>query len=115
MKLSTIINIADKAYPDGLVGQAFKKGTALSKRHGSSAIDYLSGVPGVGDGLAEFIARELRDTYDPKAPSLEQLEEAARVMHNARRELVDVAEALELKYNKLRAKATTQRHRSKSQ
>ena len=97
MKLSTIINIADKAYPDGLVKQAFEEG------------DH------VGDGLAEFIARELRETYDEKASSLEQLEEACRVMHNARRELVDVAEALELKYNKLRAKATTQRHRSKSQ
>ena len=114
MKLEKIIAIADAAYPDGLVGQAFKKGTALSKRHGSSAIDYLSGVPGVGDGLAEFIAHELAETFDPKASSLEQLEEAACVMHNARRELVDVAEALELKYNEARAKATTQR-RSKSQ
>jgi NurA-like 5'-3' nuclease len=78
MKLSTIINIADRAYPDGLVRQAFK-----TKKS-------------VGDGLAKFIVHELAETYDPKASNLDQLEEATRVVYNARRELTDVAEALEI-------------------
>jgi hypothetical protein len=86
MKLSTIISIANMAYPDGLVEQAFQG-------------DH------VGDGLAEFIVRELRDTYDPKASSLDQLEEAARVMESALKELTDVKEALELAYNEERRKS----------
>jgi hypothetical protein len=97
MKLSTIINIANKAYPDGLVKQAFEEDTH------------------VGDGLAEFIARELRDTYDETASSLDQLKEATRVMHSAQWELVDVAEAFDLKMSQvLQAKATTPRCRPKS-
>jgi hypothetical protein len=87
MKLSTIISIANMAYPDGLVEQAFQEG------------DH------VGDGLAEFIVRELRDTYDPKASSLDQLEEAARVMESALKELTDVKEAFELAYNEERRKS----------
>ena len=77
MELKNIIGIADMAYPDGLIKLAFE-----NER--------------VGDGLAEFIVRELKDTYDEKASSLEQLQEAARVMESARRELTTVAETLEL-------------------
>jgi hypothetical protein len=75
MKLERIISIANRVYPDGLVKQAF-----TTKKP-------------VGDGLAEFIARELADTYDEKASSLEQLEEACRVMSRAYTELGDVTRA----------------------
>lgn len=80
MKLEKIIAIADKVYPDGLVKQAYKE--QQMKKDAS-----------VGDGLAEFIARELADTYDSKASSLDQIQEAHRVMSRARTELGDVAMA----------------------
>jgi hypothetical protein len=70
--LKQVIAIADKVYPDGLVGQAFKTG---------------------GDTLAKFIARELKDTFDPKASAVEQIKEAHRVMSKAATEVGDVARA----------------------
>lgn len=76
MELLKIIEIADMAYPDGLIMQAYKA-------NGKS----------VGDGLAEFIVLELKDTYDQDASNMDQLEEAARVMRNAQRELENVASA----------------------
>ena len=106
MKLSTIINIADKVYPDGLVKQAFE--------------EYSDNIRprSVGDGLAEFIARELADTYDPKATSLDQIGEACRVMSRAHTEIGDVSMALSDYESKLihqlRAKATTPRPKRKS-
>lgn len=48
-----------------------------------------------GDTLAEFIVREIHDTFDPKAEASAQLQEAARVMRAAGRELGDIAETLE--------------------
>jgi len=77
VKLEKIIAIADKVYPDGLVKQAYKE--QQMKKDAS-----------VGDGLAEFIARELADTYDEKASSLEQVQEAHRVMSRATTEIGDV-------------------------
>lgn len=72
--LKDIIQIADRVYPDGLVGQAAKR-----KK--------------VGDGLAEFIYRELKETFDPKASALDQVNEAKRVMETAVRETSAVAQA----------------------
>jgi hypothetical protein len=71
--LEDIIQIADRIYPDGLVGQAFKTGDC------------------VGDTLAEFIVRELKDTFDPKATALDQVNEAQRVIARASTQLGDVA------------------------
>jgi hypothetical protein len=76
MKLEKLIEIASSAYPDGLVQQAFK-----SKK-------------GVGDGLAEFIARELADTFDPKASDLDQMREAHRCMSSAMDQIASVVEKL---------------------
>ena len=78
--LKQIINIANKVYPDGLVKQA----------HTSKDI---CGYAHIGDGLAEFIARELADTFDPEASSLEQMKEAHRVMSRAYTELGDIVMA----------------------
>lgn len=71
MKLEKIIAIVDNAYPDGMIQQAFDAFNRYQE---------LPGEDRVGDGLAEFIVRELADTYDPKAPKKDQLAEAVRVM-----------------------------------
>lgn len=78
MKLSEIIAIADRAYPDGLVQAHFENPDG---QH--------------GDTLAEFIALELKDTYDADASSQDQLAEAVRAMRRARDELEGVLAALE--------------------
>jgi len=76
MTLKELVKIASEAYPDDLVQQY----------HDSE---------GGGDTLAEFIARELSDTFDEKASDAEQLEEALRAMSTAHRELGNVVTALE--------------------
>lgn len=73
-KLADIIQIANRAYADGLVGRAFKG-------------------EDVGDTLAVFIARELKDTFDPKASAIDQIKEAGRVISHAYVEIGDVARA----------------------
>ena len=78
MKLSEIIAIASRAYPDSAVQAYFED---LEGQH--------------GDTLAEFIVRELQDVYDADAGSQDQLSEAARVMQRARDELDNVLGALE--------------------
>jgi len=71
MKLEEIIEIADEGYPDGLVLASFQ------------------GMR-VGDTLAEFVAREIKETYDAKASDKKQLAEAVRVIKTAREELQSV-------------------------
>lgn len=82
MKLEALIKIASKAYPEDLIFQAFK-----TKKP-------------VGDGLAEFIYRELLDTFDSSQTSLEQLQEAEIVLDRAARELNDVSLALSTAHRK---------------
>ena len=48
-----------------------------------------------GDTLALFIVRELSETYDPKASSEDQVEEALRCMRRARGDLDNLIDALE--------------------
>ena len=74
MTLENIIQIANETYPDGLIEQAHLQ----------------DGTPGVGDGLAEFIARELADTFDSNASELDQLMEAHKCMDVACKELLAV-------------------------
>jgi hypothetical protein len=50
---------------------------------------------GLGDTLAEFIVREIRDTFDPNATRSQQLEEARRVLLNAIDDLENVIERLQ--------------------
>ena len=78
MKLSEIIAIASRAYPDSEVDAYFED------REGAH-----------GDTLAEFIVRELQDVYDADAGSQDQLSEAARAIRRARDELNSVLSALE--------------------
>jgi hypothetical protein len=76
MKLENIINIANEAYPDGLIAQAAEE-------------------KNVGDGLAQFIATELTETFDPDSDTAEQLIEAVRCMTTAQKELMTVTLALQ--------------------
>ncbi len=78
MRLSEIIAIADRVYPDGLVQAYFEDPEG---HH--------------GDTLAKFIAVELREVYDAEAGTEEQLSEAVRAMRRARDELESVVAALE--------------------
>jgi len=73
MDLEKIIREVSEAYDvDGAVLRFFQKRTD------------------VGDGLAEFLVRELEDTYDEKATSPTQLEEARRAVSVAVTQLNDV-------------------------
>lgn len=71
MKLKDIISIADKAYPGGLLQCAEN-----------------------GDRLAQFIKMELRETYDSKISSLDQVNGALKSMEYAQKELTAVIHAL---------------------
>jgi hypothetical protein len=74
LRLEDIIKVASDAYPDGLVGSAFD---------GEK----------VGDTLAEFIANELRDTFEGEN-DVEQIANASQAMYNAINELKAVSLAL---------------------
>lgn len=76
-----IIDIADKAYPDGLVA------------------DCAAGVSGLGDALAEFIALELKSTYVHDGADKVQLRAAMMAMRTARMELQAVEMAFVRAYN----------------
>ncbi len=76
MTLDEIIQMADEAYPDGLVARTHK---------GEDA----------GDTLALFIVREFADIYDPDASDAEQVVAASGAMETAINELQAVCSALE--------------------
>jgi len=78
LTLQQVIDVADKAYPDGLVGLYHR---APYTCH--------------GDTLAQFIAAELTDTFNTRAGRARQLAEAAHAIANAVRELNSVIRALE--------------------
>jgi hypothetical protein len=77
MKLEALIDIADQAYPDGLVRNYF---------------DDPQGNH--GDSLARFIAFELTETFDENANDENQLIQAIHVIANGRDELEQVLDAL---------------------
>ena len=86
MKVADIIRIADGAYGDGWeVKKAYKTGK------------------NPGDTLAAFIASELSECLgdEAKVNDYTQLNEALRLMENARDDLCNVCEAFEEELNKL--------------
>ena len=78
MKLTEIIEAADKAYPDGMVKLYFENPNG---NH--------------GDTLAKFIVLELKDTFDEEATDADQIWTAERTLSRAREELAKVQEAIE--------------------
>lgn len=78
MTMQELIDIADGAYPDWLVGQ------------------WAANLGGnYGDGLARFIAVELMETYEEGETDAEQLDRARQVMETASNELAAVREAFD--------------------
>jgi 3-deoxy-D-arabino-heptulosonate 7-phosphate (DAHP) synthase len=79
MTFKELIVLADKAYDaDGIIMDCFE---CPDEEH--------------GDGLARFIYGELKDTFDEKADTATQIEEALRVMRMAHGQLYAVIGALE--------------------
>lgn len=79
LTLRQVFEMADAAYEDdGLVLRASK-----TQRYKGWRQD-------VGDGLAIFVADELRETFDKGASRQRQLEEACRVMRRAQEQLMRV-------------------------
>ena len=81
MTLDEIIAIADAAYPDGFVARYWNAKRQAVRR------------ANLGDTLAQFIVRELKDTFDPQATDAEQIATAAKAIENAASELAAVAAA----------------------
>ena len=80
--LNDLMEIVHNAYPDEFTREYWDEKKSMPKESS-------------GDTLAEFIVREIHDTFDPKAAASAQLQEAARVMRTAERELGEIAEMLE--------------------
>jgi len=60
LSLVELLNLANEAHDDGYLAEYFDPDTGTSKA-------------GSGDTLAEFIVREIRDTFDPNATRSAQL------------------------------------------
>ncbi|MBT7066161.1 MAG: hypothetical protein HN919_07645 [Verrucomicrobia bacterium] len=84
MTLNEMITRAASVYPECWVLQYWNmdKHCAVENRDG-------------GDTLAEFVARELQDIFDPDASDREQLDMAIRKMREAATDLQAVATALD--------------------
>ena len=82
LSLIELLNLANQAYDDGYLAEYFDPATGVARA-------------GSGDTLAEFIVREIRDTFDLNATRSEQLEEARRVLLNAVDDLESVIERLQ--------------------
>jgi len=84
MDLNRIVARAASAYPECWVLQywSMKNACAVHNRDG-------------GDSLAEFIAHEIEETYDPGATEVEQINTAARKIREAANDLHVVATAID--------------------
>ena len=82
MTLNELLEIVHRTYPDGLTRECWNKAKQRA-------------LGGSGDTLAEFIVREIADTYEATASDEEKLDEALRVMRRACTEITGVIEALE--------------------
>jgi hypothetical protein len=82
--LNDLIRLVDKYYEDGLVSQYWDFGTSCPKDN-----------PDAGDTLALFVAREIKDTFDPEASREAQISEAARVLYRAGNQLSGLADCVE--------------------
>lgn len=84
MQLNDLIHIASAAYPDGLIAEEywdFERGRPRKNPDG-------------GDTLAQFIANEISDTYDPDATDRNQIRTAMKALSMASDDLAAVMAAL---------------------
>lgn len=97
MLRSRLADIANTAYPDGMIAQVYE------------AIHSGGNPDNCGDTLATFIVRELHDTFDINGTDKDQLKEAIRVMEKAAMELVEVKNAFIKVFNALPSDAEVRR------
>lgn len=83
--LNQLISRAASVYPDKFILEYWDMKAKCPKEN-----------PNGGDTLAQFIALELADTFDPEADDKEQVETAVRVMQSAANDIAAVMEALRL-------------------
>jgi hypothetical protein len=88
LTLAQIVAIADKVYPDGLVAEHYKL------LRGDPAERDLEAIADLGDTLAEFIVKELKDAYNSREHPADQLFAAKHAMERASDELDKIIEAL---------------------
>ena len=84
MTLNEIITRAASAYPECYVLEFWDRDKQCAVENRSA-----------GDGLAEFIAWELQDTFDAEASDEEQISTAIRKIREAAKDVNAVAMALE--------------------
>ncbi len=83
MKLNQLVCRAASAYPEAFVMEYWSAEKEEPVKN-----------PGGGDTLAEFVALELYESYDPEASDDEQLATAVKVMQSAADDIQAVAHAL---------------------
>lgn len=83
MTILEILNAANEGNPDKYLVDYYDTKTGEFDESGS------------GDTLAEFVVRELIETFVAKDTDEEQIDEAVRVMERAREELENVINALD--------------------
>lgn len=77
MTPTEIIAVAGRVYPDRRILEQWDPETERPRPEG-------------GDTLADFVIREIRDSYDPAMTDAAQLATAAKAIDRAIRELTDV-------------------------
>ena len=96
MKLAELIHKAAAGYPDARL---------LAYWDGRRAVSNPVG----GDTLAEFIVRELCDTFDAKADTPTQVAEAVRVLSRAKADVAEIITILSTGVERASSLATTSR------
>lgn len=97
MTLNELLEIVHQAYPDELTRECWNP--VLQRACG-----------GGGDTLAEFIVREIVETYDSDSSTGAQLAEAIRVLNRAIGDLGGVARALEVRSALIAIREPTNAH-----
>lgn len=81
LSVSELLNAANKHYDERYLAEYFEQATGAAKA-------------GAGDGLAEFIVRELRETFDEHSTRQAQVASAIRVLQNANKDIQNVIDGL---------------------
>ena len=81
MTLTEIIKIASAGYPDNYLMNYWDEENDCVKPDTKNEL---------GDTLALFIVREIKDTYDPDNTDVEQLQETMHTIDDAINEMMDV-------------------------
>jgi len=88
MKRNELMEIVHAAYPEGLTKNCWDASRQRVRA-------------GCGDTLAEFIVREIADTFEEGSTDRAQIADAVLVMNRAQSDLDSVAKALERRLERL--------------